>query len=116
MPTGYNFKPNDKHREDIRIMMAVGATQEQMAEILGISVDTLVNYFADEFRTGKIRQNREVAKTAYQRAISGQSDAMTAFWLKTQARWRETMNEEEVREIVFRFLSPEQIKKLSDEQ
>jgi hypothetical protein len=76
--------------EEIEMMAGLGLTQQQIADIKDICVDTLRKYARPQLKRGKSKGIGNVAKTAYQMATSGKSPAMTMFFLKTQAQWRET--------------------------
>jgi hypothetical protein len=47
-----------------------------------------------------------VMQTAFKMAVSGKTPAMTMFWLKTQAGWKEHQLEPEIeRDIQVRFIT-----------
>ena len=74
------------------MMAALGQSHDNIAHILvdgGIQRNTLVKHFRKELHNGKMEANMKVAKCAFDMAVSGTSPAMTCFWLKTQAGWRE---------------------------
>ena len=86
------FNPTDEMRRQVKMMAALGQSHDNIAHILvdgGISRNTLVKHFGKELHNGKMEANMKVAKTAFDMAVSGEWPAMTCFWLKTQARWRE---------------------------
>lgn len=84
------YQPNDKDRAVVESLTAYGASAEHVAIKIGISRTTLFKYYARELEVSHIEANAAVAQTAYQMAKSGKVPAMTMFWLKTQACWRET--------------------------
>lgn len=93
------FKPTEEARELVRELAGLGLNQEQVARIIKhpntgkpISVDTLKKYFAEDYEEGKAEAASQVARTAFQMAVSGETPAMTMFWLKTQLGWRETQH------------------------
>ena len=81
----------------VRRMAGIGLSQDEIAATLinpetgrSICASTLRAHCADELREGKAEAKAKVANRAYKMAISGDSPAMTMFWLKTQCGWRET--------------------------
>jgi hypothetical protein len=87
------FEPTAEQRKTVEVMAAYGIPEEQIASTIGpkgISPKTLRKHFRRELLLGATKANSKVAETAYQMAISGKSPALTIFWLKCRARWRET--------------------------
>jgi hypothetical protein len=80
--------PTEESRSKAKRYSAMGATQEDIAKILKINVDTLLKYYQEDMDDGRININFNVAGTLYQQVQSGNVPAMI-FWLKTRARWRE---------------------------
>lgn len=83
--------PTEATRQTVALHATVGTRQEVMAEILGISVDTLQNYYRSELDTSREKANAAVGGALYKKAMSGDTASMI-FWLKTRARWRETVD------------------------
>ena len=69
----------------------VGTPQPTLAKILGMSTETMTKYYRDELDTAKAQANASIAGRLYKKAMDGDTTAMI-FWLKTQARWRETID------------------------
>ena len=95
------FIPDDKQRLTVSIMAACGMPQPEIAKQiinpdtgLPLSERTLRVAFRGELENGKSKANAMVAQTLFRRATDakGGPGAVTAaiFWLKTQARWKET--------------------------
>lgn len=88
-------KLTKKQIGEIEEMAGCGMTVAQIAGILGLSKKTLerrVKGTSDAFdalEKGRAKAARQVTATAYGLAISGQSPAMTMFWLKCRAGWTE---------------------------
>ncbi len=82
-------EPTDKTRGEVGALTSFGNTQEEIAEHLGISVDTLVKYYRDELDNSVVRANAKVAAKLYRRATEGDDLSAMIFWLKTRAKWRE---------------------------
>lgn len=85
--------PTDKDRRAVEMMTAGGITQEGIAKVIGISVDTLVKYYREEIDTALDKANAQVAGSLFRKATSeSHPGAVTAaiFWMKTRGRWKET--------------------------
>ena len=83
--------PTEATRQTVALHATVGTRLEVIAEILGISVDTLQNYYRSELDTSREKANAAVGGALYKKAMSGDTASMI-FWLKTRARWRETVD------------------------
>lgn len=81
-------QPTDENKKQVESMAAVGITQEQIAQFLKISQDTLAKYYEDELANGAIKANAKVASSLYTQAINGNVTAQI-FWCKTRLGWRE---------------------------
>lgn len=91
------FEPTDEDRHLVRKLAGYGLTHDEISAVIinpqtdkSLDDDTLRKHFPDELREGKAETRTKVARTAYQMAVSGETPAMTMFWLKTQCGWRET--------------------------
>lgn len=84
-------KPTDATRQTVQLHATVGTRQEIVAEILGISVDSLQRHYRSELDTSREKANAAVGGALYKKAISGDTASMI-FWMKTRARWRETVD------------------------
>jgi len=84
-------EPTEALRKTVALHATVGSRQETIAEVLGISVDTLQRYYRSELDTSREKANAQVGGALYNKAIGGDTTAMI-FWLKTRARWRETVD------------------------
>jgi predicted transcriptional regulator len=84
----------------IEKMAGLGMTLEQIAMVWERTPRTFQKHFKNnpELKAavdrGREIANQAVAQTAYQMALSGKSPAMTTFWLKTRARWKEVHHHE----------------------
>ena len=81
---------SEKDLQEVSIMSGLGMRFEDIAKIKGMCDDTLKKYAQSELEAGKAMAKQAVMQTAYQMAVSGKYPAMTMFWLKTQAQWRES--------------------------
>ena len=75
----------------VQLHTLVGTPQPTLAKILGIATETMSKYYRDELDTAKAQANAQIAGRLYKKAMDGDTTAMI-FWLKTQARWRETID------------------------
>lgn len=75
----------------VQLHTLVGTPQPTLAKILGMSTETLTKYYREELDTAKAQANASIAGRLYKKAMDGDTTAMI-FWLKTQARWRETID------------------------
>ena len=62
---------------------------QQIAKLLGVSLNTLKKHYAEELELGLARANAVVSGTLFAEAKKGNITACI-FWLKTRAGWRET--------------------------
>jgi DNA-binding XRE family transcriptional regulator len=81
-------QPTDENKKQVELMAAVGITQEQIAQFLKISQDTLAKYYETELADGAIKANTKVASSLYTQAINGNVTAQI-FWCKTRLGWRD---------------------------
>lgn len=96
-PKGYQKREiTDADRVLIEKMAMAGNTNDQMASILGMSpatFDKKIKYdstLKECLERGRAKALFAVGSTAYSRAVSGKSDTMTIFFLKTKGGWKET--------------------------
>ena len=84
-------QPTDATRQTVSLHATVGTKQDVIAEILGISVDSLQRHYRAELDTSREKANASVGGALFKKAMGGDTTAMI-FWLKTRARWRETLD------------------------
>ena len=70
-------------------MAGHGIYENAIAKVMKITPAALRKHFRNELSTARAIANSKVAETAYQLATSGKAPAVTMFWLKTRAGWRE---------------------------
>lgn len=97
-------KPKPKLTEEqikqVEEMAKVGLNLNQMSALLDISTSSFDRIIAQDAQVkGAIEKGRskaiiEVGKSAYQQAVSGKVPAMTMFYLKCRAGWKETQAHE----------------------
>jgi hypothetical protein len=88
-------KLTDEQIRQVETMAGLGLSTERMAAILDIAPRTFDRIIADNpevsgaIEKGISTAHANVTKTAYSLAVSGKVPAMTMFWLKCRARWKE---------------------------
>ena len=83
-----HHKKNDKDLELVTKMASVGITQEQIAKVMGVSADTLMKHYGEEFTKSQIHGLVGVAQTLYAAAMAGDITA-AIFLAKTKLGWCE---------------------------
>ena len=68
---------------------------------VGIDAKTLRKHYRQELDHGHIKANAKVAENLYRKAIGEGRESVTAaiFWLKTRARWKETIVNEVTHDV-----------------
>lgn len=86
--------PAPEQRELVATLASFGVPEANIAVMIGISEKTLRKYYHEELAKSHIEANAKVANNLFKIASTGNSkEAVTAaiFWLKTRARWSETV-------------------------
>lgn len=78
-----------KDRKTVRAAAGYGLKDEQIAILVDVSEATLKRYCAVELASGRVNASAQVQQTAFQMAKGGKTPAMTIFWLKCRAGWKE---------------------------
>lgn len=81
--------PEQVNREHVSLWASMGLKHTTIAELLGISIETLAKYYRAELDDGGASALGKVAKGLFDKAIAGDTVSMI-FYLKTRGRWRET--------------------------
>jgi hypothetical protein len=89
--------PEPAGRRQVEAMAAYGVPEADIARVIGIDPKTLRKHYRDELDTGSIKANSRIAESLYRKAMGDGPQSVTAciFWLKTRARWKETMLDEQ---------------------
>ena len=97
---GPRHEPTSSTRNTVRSHAMAGTPQQKIADLMGISKNTLRKFYKDELNLGISQANAVVARGLYSAAsgedfregIGGYSDFLRAamFWAKTRMGWRET--------------------------
>ncbi len=97
-------EPTDKTRAEVGALTSFGNTQEQIADHIGISVDTLYKYYKDELENSVVRANAKVAAKLFRKATEGEDLTAMIFWLKTRGKWRETSESKNLNDSIVEKL------------
>ncbi len=95
-------QPDPTSRRQVEAMAAYGVPEKDIATVVGIDPKTLRRHYRRELDTGSIKANSKIAESLYRKALGDGSQSVTAaiFWLKTRARWKETVVQEHIGEAV----------------
>ena len=83
-----DYVPTQKDRDLVRTLSGIGVPQRDIALLVGITKPTLHKHFREDLDRGMAEANAKVAKTLYERAISGDLGA-AIFWAKARMGWSE---------------------------
>ena len=65
-----SHEPTEQNRKTAEMLSGKGSTQEEIAALLDISVETLVKYYRKDLKLGKAKANYKVAEPLWDKAIS----------------------------------------------
>lgn len=105
------YQPTDRDREQVKVLVTAGVQCKIIAQVIGISPNTLSKHFQHEISTSKHMANARVAAALFKSAVESNNVTAQIFWLKTQAGWRETiayegkqtMQIEEAKKVASKF-------------
>ena len=101
-----HFNPNPKKEvpveryPEIGRMRGLGMTVKQIAHVLGMHEETFENRIKENpeleavMNMGVSIAHKQVTETAFAMATDGKNPAMTMFWLKCRANWKDTQHVE----------------------
>lgn len=89
--------PTDEERRLVEHYVTLGYTQEQIASLLGKSVDSLDRHCRQELDTGALKVNAKIGGKLFQKAMGGDTAALI-FWAKTRMGWSEKVKVENTHE------------------
>jgi hypothetical protein len=81
--------PTAEELEQIENYVAIGLNQEQIAVVIGRSVDSLDRHCRHQLDSGKFKANAKIGGRLFEKAMGGDTAALI-FWAKTQMGWKET--------------------------
>lgn len=85
------FAATEEIRHTVETMVGIGIGQSDISRALRIDEKTLRKHFRDELDTGKTKLVTRIADSLMRQALAGNVGA-AAFFLKTQAGWRERVD------------------------
>jgi hypothetical protein len=90
------YEPTEKDRRAVEMMAGHGIAQNDIARVIGISVEGLMRWYRDELETGAVKANSRVAQSLFEKATGKANGSVAAaiFWLKCRARWSEATSAE----------------------
>jgi hypothetical protein len=80
------FTPSALQREEVEILVAAQATQQAIANYIGVSLPTLRKHFADELEFGADRKNLKLIIARYRAAEGGSAAALNAWDARSPTR------------------------------
>ena len=83
----------------VRATSGFGLTNEEVAEIAGMSSDTLVKYYSHELAAGIARRNIAVTRALFANATTSNNVAAQIWWTKTRMGWRESPQRIEIESL-----------------
>lgn len=86
-------QPTDENKRLVESSSGLGLPHEMIAALIGIDDKTLRKWYRTELDMGKAKASGQIAKTLYNKAISGDTTALI-WWTKSQLRWSETVKQE----------------------
>lgn len=81
--------PTSETKAEVAALVAFGIKQENIAQRLRISVDTLAKHYQHELETGLTDAIHMVATRLFAKAVDQDDLTAQVFFLKTRGRWRE---------------------------
>lgn len=87
------WEPTAAERRTVEHYVSIGYTQEQIAAIMGHSVESLAKYCRGELDTGKLRTDAKIAGKLFEKAMAGDTGALI-WWTKARMRWSEKVENE----------------------
>lgn len=113
------FQPTDEQRRVVRLMVAGGIQQREIAPAIGIDRTTLIKHFRDDLDHGLLRANTQVVGHLF--GMTKTNVRAAEFWLtnRDSARWTNTMKIDQRLQISderpdFSRLSMEQLAKVRE--
>lgn len=77
-----SYEPSDQDVRTVKALSVAGWAQSRIAEIIGVSENTLRKHFAELLEVGEEKAIAKVTGTYYQFATSGQHPKATKEWLE----------------------------------
>ena len=93
--------PSESQRRQVEALAGFGIQETEIAGLIGCDPKTLRKHYRDELDHGHTKANAKVAENLFRMALGQGREAVSAaiFWLKTRARWKETMVNEVTHDV-----------------
>ena len=93
--------PTESERRQVEALAGFGIPETDIAGLIGCDPKTLRKHYREELDHGHTKANAKVAENLFRMALGSGREAVTAaiFWLKTRARWKETMVNEVTHDV-----------------
>ncbi len=80
-------------RGKVEALAGFGLSPAEIARVLRVEQAMLLASCAEELDTGHLKANARVAEALYRKALGEGRESVAAaiFWLKTRAKWKETV-------------------------
>jgi len=85
-----------------------GATQEDIAAELQISLECIQDQFQREFERGQAMGRNMVVEKLFHNAASGSNMAASALWVKARCGWRDTGSASSFPNVIYSILDVSQ--------
>ena len=72
-----------------RVLSGYGATAEEIANVIGVTVQTLIKFYADDLKEGRGIAKAKIKKKIFDMCMEGNTE-MLKMYAKTQLGWKET--------------------------
>lgn len=82
------YIPTEEAAAKVESLASFGVSHGDIAKYLKISTQTLEKYYGDILLAASLDKNEKVAKTLYEKALTGDNQSMI-FWMKARAGWQE---------------------------
>ena len=86
-----SHEPTARDRQTVEMLCALNINHEHIAEIIGVSDETLRKHYRKEIDIGKSKVIARVGSALVAKAVSDRPDAVNAakFFLQSQGGWKE---------------------------
>ena len=81
-------RPTPQIRAQVRAFAGFGLPQQQLALLVGMSINTLRKHYAADLEFGEAQATAKVAQSLFNAASKGEAWAV-CFWMKARAGWSE---------------------------
>ena len=89
--------PDIASRRQVEALAGYGIPETEIASMIAVDAKTLRKHYRNELDHGHTKANAKVAENLYRKATGDGRESVIAaiFWLKTRARWKETVVNEQ---------------------